>query len=52
MNDISNDADCDLSDDPRALYPAIDEAWSENWDHPLMMDYDRYESVREARNRP
>jgi hypothetical protein len=46
MNDDSNDAACALSDDPRALYPAIDEAWQENWDHSLMSDYDRYESLR------
>lgn len=32
--------------DPAQAYPAIDEAWKDDWDFPGMEDYDQYEERR------
>ncbi len=32
--------------DPKQAYPAIDEAWKDDWDFPGMEDYDDYEEQR------
>ena len=32
--------------DPGQAYPAIDEAWKDDWDAPRMTEYDRYEEHR------
>ena len=32
--------------DPNQAYPAIDEAWRDDWEFPGMEDYDRYEEHR------
>jgi hypothetical protein len=33
--------------DQREAYPAIDRAFSEGWNDPLMDDYDRYEELKQ-----
>ena len=32
--------------DPRQAYPAIDEAWKDDWEFPGMEDYDHYEEKK------
>ena len=32
--------------DPRQAYPAIDEAWKEDWEFPGREEYDHYEDLR------
>jgi hypothetical protein len=32
--------------DAREAYPAVDEAFREDWDDPKMAEYDRYSKVR------